>query len=77
MTIDCVIKNVTSFDGLHLQKNKTVLISKNKILDVIDSKQYKNTIQNQYLIEIDGDDNILAPGFIDIQVNGGGGAFFN
>ncbi|MES2615879.1 MAG: N-acetylglucosamine-6-phosphate deacetylase [Bdellovibrionota bacterium] len=73
MIIDCVFKNVTIFDGKYLQENKTVFISKEKILDVIECQAYSK----KNCVEIEGNGNILVPGFIDIQVNGGGGYFFN
>lgn len=69
-----LIKNVTIFDGFELIENKNVLISQNKIIDVVDAS---STTAHIVKDEIDGHGHILAPGFIDIQVNGGGGAFFN
>ena len=68
------IKNVTIFDGATLQEHKTVLIAQGKIVDIVDTF---STFEHKVPEEINGEGNILAPGFIDIQVNGGGGAFFN
>ncbi len=68
-----LIKNVTIFDGTSLQANKNVFICQGKIKNITEDNLTKEMPE----FEIDGGGNILAPGFIDIQVNGGGGAFFN
>ncbi|KAB8039531.1 N-acetylglucosamine-6-phosphate deacetylase [Silvanigrella paludirubra] len=65
------LTNACLFDGNSFIKNKNIYIKDGKIID-ISSKKNKNNYQ-----EIDVNKNIVCPGFIDIQLNGGGGAFFN
>ena len=65
------LTNACLFDGNSFLKNKNIYIKDGKIID-ISSKKNKNNYQ-----EIDVNKNIVCPGFIDIQLNGGGGAFFN
>ncbi|WGL59252.1 N-acetylglucosamine-6-phosphate deacetylase [Pigmentibacter sp. JX0631] len=65
------IENALLFDGEVFKKNKKIFIKDKKIHDISNkrsSKKWKT---------IDAKDNIVCPGFIDIQVNGGGGFFFN
>lgn len=59
------------FDGENFLNNKSVYISNGKIKDISSKKNLKNYFE----INING--NIVCPGFIDIQLNGGGGIFFN
>ncbi len=65
------IDNALLFDGELFRKNKKIYILDNKIID-ISNKNKKNVTKN-----IDAAGNIVCPGFIDIQVNGGGGVFLN
>ncbi len=65
------IENAFLFDGECFKKNKKIFILNNKIIDI--SNKNKKNISNY----LDAAGNIVCPGFIDIQVNGGGGVFFN
>ncbi len=55
------------FTGSEILEGHTVHISEGRILDV-------TAATSPAAIKLDG---LLAPGFVDIQVNGGGGAMFN
>ncbi len=57
-----------------LQEKQNVLISRGKIIDVFPSEQ---PVSHHVKETIEGYGNLLVPGFIDLQVNGGGGVFFN
>jgi len=60
--------------GKDFVENKTVLIKDGKISAIFD----KNDCQKQHADHyIDLNKGYLAPGFIDLQVNGGGGVLFN
>lgn len=65
------IENALLFDGETFKKNKKIFIRNNKIFDI--SQKNKQNISQK----IDAASHIVCPGFIDIQVNGGGGIFFN
>ncbi len=65
------ITNAKIFDGEKFYTNKNIYISNNKIKTISSKKPSKN-----YKI-LNAKNNIVCPGFIDIQVNGGGGVFFN
>jgi len=60
------------FDGENVLKNRAVLHDKGTIHSIVMSDQVPKSC------EIEAYENcILAPGFIDLQVNGGGGVLFN
>lgn len=59
------------FDGNCFLHNHAVLVEKDVIIDVLHEQNLDPSIQVKRL-----GGGILAPGFIDLQVNGGGGAFF-
>ena len=67
-----VFVNGNFFDGEHFHQNKVLVIENGKIssFDNIDA-----TSSKERCYDLEG--GILAPGFIDTQVNGGGGAMFN
>jgi len=66
-----IFTNCSIFDGDTFLGNKAVVVKDNKIVDVIPKSKISGYDE---LIDCGG--NILAPGFIDCQVNGGGGAFY-
>ncbi|WP_370227678.1 N-acetylglucosamine-6-phosphate deacetylase [Cognatishimia sp.] len=57
------------FDGETLLNNKALCVSDGKISDVVDADQAPSGA-----VALAG---IVAPGFLDLQVNGGGGTLFN
>jgi N-acetylglucosamine-6-phosphate deacetylase len=63
----------TLFDGVDLRKNAAVLIRGEQIVGVSGRDEISSSIPVQEL----PDTIWLAPGFIDIQVNGGGDLLFN
>ncbi len=60
------------FDGVTIRENLAVVIKGALITHVIPQKNIPRTIEQRNLLG-----GILAPGFIDLQVNGGGGALLN
>ena len=60
------------FCGERFYDDHALLIDDKSIVDIVDKN---NTPDNFNKIELD--EGILAPGFIDLQVNGGGGTLFN
>jgi N-acetylglucosamine-6-phosphate deacetylase len=60
------------FTGSRFLDNHCLVINDHKIIDILPPKQLPQDIQK---ISLDG--GILAPGFIDAQVNGGGGILLN
>lgn len=67
------------FTGETVLPHHAVIVENGRILQVIPQEQLDNSQLNE--IEPDArfdlNDEILAPGFIDLQVNGGGGVMFN
>ena len=66
-----VFTNCSIFDGETFSGNKSVIVEGNKIIAVVPKNKVADSDE---IIDLKG--NILAPGFIDLQVNGGGGAFY-
>jgi N-acetylglucosamine-6-phosphate deacetylase len=63
----------TLFDGVNLRKNAAVLIRGEQIVGIFGRDEISSSVPVQEL----PDTIWLAPGFIDIQVNGGGDLLFN
>ena len=61
------------FDGLQLHTGVAVLIEGSKILALLPELEIPDSVTIRHDLE----GHILAPGLIDIQVNGGGGVMFN
>jgi N-acetylglucosamine-6-phosphate deacetylase len=66
------IVNGQVFDGKTLRKHQAVLIRGDRIVDVVDQDQLPRGIASEYDLE----GGTLTAGFIDLQVNGGGGVLF-
>ncbi len=66
------IVNGQVFDGESLRQGLAVLIEDTRILSVVDAAQIPSDISAVY--DLQG--GTLVPGFIDLQVNGGGGVLF-
>ena len=64
-----VLTNATVFTGKSVHENGAVVIENGLIADLIPGGRPRRA----RAIEIDLQGRRLAPGFIDIQVNGGGG----
>ncbi len=60
------------FDGDTIHDGLAVIIEDKLIADVVSDKTLSRTVKKHNL-----NGGILAPGFIDVQVNGGGGALLN
>ena len=67
------IINAHIFDGDSLLDDYAIVVGADKIVEVLPQSQLSQDIQ----IEADMKGNYLVPGFIDVQVNGGGGVLFN
>jgi N-acetylglucosamine-6-phosphate deacetylase len=66
------IQAQTLFDGDCLLANHSVIIENGHVIRVLPNAELPDDIDRQVLGA-----GILAPGFIDVQVNGGGGVMFN
>lgn len=62
------------FDGQNFHDDHVLVLNGEKIVG-IESKADSVAVQGDEIVELSG--GILAPGFIDLQVNGGGGKLFN
>ena len=60
------------FDGTSYLPGKTVLVQGGRVVDVVADADITS---NMTLLDLKG--GTLAPGFVDVQVNGGGGFLFN
>ncbi|WP_339722378.1 N-acetylglucosamine-6-phosphate deacetylase [uncultured Paraglaciecola sp.] len=71
-----MIKSIVNghvFNGETLLKNHAVIIDGDKVVQVLPQEQLPADIE----VDFDLKGNYLVPGFIDLQVNGGGGVMFN
>jgi len=69
---DLVIENGTVYTPLKIIQNGVTLIHNGKIAEVGSKSQVKIP---KGLMRIDAEEHIVCPGFLDLQVNGGGGVF--
>jgi len=60
------------FDGEYFHDHYAIIVQNDKIIDLLPRQRLDHSIQQQ---ELTG--GILSPGFIDAQVNGGGGVMLN
>jgi N-acetylglucosamine-6-phosphate deacetylase len=66
------IVGATLFDGFETHKNAALLIEKGRVSGLVPIGE----IPARTVIE-EHDGGLIAPGFVDLQVNGGGGVLFN
>lgn len=66
------ITNARVFDGSEFHTGKAVIIRNGKVDAIVNSRNIPSDIAG-----IDAQNQILAPGLIDVQVNGGGGVLLN
>jgi N-acetylglucosamine-6-phosphate deacetylase len=59
------------FDGTHILDGRAIVVENGRILGVPHEKDLGAGIERRRV------EGLLAPGFIDVQVNGGGGVLFN
>ncbi|WP_262029057.1 N-acetylglucosamine-6-phosphate deacetylase [Microvirga sp. Mcv34] len=59
------------FDGAHMLDGRAVVIENGRILDLPPAQDLGAGIERRRI------EGLLAPGFIDVQVNGGGGVLYN
>jgi N-acetylglucosamine-6-phosphate deacetylase len=67
-----LLRNGRIFDGTEFVEGKAVLVEDGKISAIIDDGA---STQDCQIEDLGG--NLLVPGFVDVQVNGGGGVMFN
>jgi N-acetylglucosamine-6-phosphate deacetylase len=68
-----VFYNGSIFTGEEVLTSHALIIDKDQVSEIIDVDDIPESITNRY--DLKG--NMLVPGFIDLQVNGGGGIMFN
>lgn len=66
------LTNGRFFDGDSICEGKAIVINDNKIADIINASDVPADAE---VVDLNG--QLLAPGFIDVQVNGGGGVLLN
>ncbi|WOI10425.1 N-acetylglucosamine-6-phosphate deacetylase [Thalassospira lucentensis] len=69
---DFAITNARVFDGTDFQSEKAVIVRDGKVDAIVGNRHIPENIS-----VIDAGNQILAPGLIDVQVNGGGGVLLN
>ena len=60
------------FDGDTIRTGVAVLVEDTRIAAIVEESELDGEVPRRRL-----DGGLLAPGFIDVQVNGGGGTLFN
>lgn len=69
-----LIKNISVFNGKNLIPNQSVIIKNGKISEIFNTLDSIEDYEGEI---IDGTNQLLAPGYIDLQLNGCGGVLFN
>lgn len=69
---DFTITNARVFDGTDFHNGKAVIVRNGKVDAIVESSDITENIN-----VIDAKNQTLAPGLIDVQVNGGGGVLLN
>lgn len=69
---DTALIGADIFDGTTLHSNAALLVRIDKSIEVLSEKDVPKSTAKHRL-----DGGIIAPGFVDLQVNGGGGVMFN
>jgi len=59
------------FDGAHILEGRAVVIGNGRVLAVPHERDLGADVERRRI------EGLLAPGFVDVQVNGGGGVLFN
>ena len=59
------------FDGAHILEGRAVVIGNGRVLAVPQERDLGADVERRRI------EGLLAPGFVDVQVNGGGGVLFN
>lgn len=59
------------FDGTRLRDGGAILVDAGRIVDIVEENALAADVEKQHVA------GLVAPGFVDIQVNGGGGVLFN
>jgi len=67
-----LLTNCKLFDGETVREGRAVLIDAGQIADIVAADYSQDGLD---VLDLDG--HLLAPGLIDLQVNGGGGVLFN
>ncbi|MCH7830457.1 MAG: N-acetylglucosamine-6-phosphate deacetylase [Proteobacteria bacterium] len=67
-----LLHNCRVFDGECVHDDLAVLVSDGKVLELVAAGQKATAA-----VSVDLSGNLLAPGLIDLQINGGGGVLFN
>jgi len=72
-----VLTNANIFTAEQILKNESLVIDSGKIVKMITNSAVSQFASEQNIEVIDLKGHLLAPGFIDTQVNGGAGVLFN
>lgn len=68
-----LIRNCQLFDGNEMHTRRALLVDGESIVEILSENDLPGEVDK--VIDLDG--HLLAPGLIDLQVNGGGGVLFN
>ena len=68
-----LIRNCELFDGDDLHAGHALLVDGESIVEIVSENDLPGEVDK--VVDLDG--HLLAPGLIDLQVNGGGGVLFN